>query len=174
VHFKKIHYSVMRIAVLFHRFGPYHWARLQAAGERAEVYGIELSGETHEYAWAQVDGPASFERRTVHPDGDIRDLPPAQMRAHVHRVLEEVVPDVVALHGWAAPDAIAALAWCMATDTPAVVMSESTAYDFERPGWKEAVKRRTIRHFQAGLVGGALHKAYLEQLGMPSYRIFAG
>ena len=52
----------MRIAVLFHRFGPYHWARLQAAGERAEVYGIELSGETREYAWAQVDGPASFER----------------------------------------------------------------------------------------------------------------
>ena len=35
-----------RIAVIFHRFGPYHYARLNAAGKDQEIVGIELSAQT--------------------------------------------------------------------------------------------------------------------------------
>jgi hypothetical protein len=35
-----------RICVLFDRLGPYHWARLNAAGALFPTVGVELSGET--------------------------------------------------------------------------------------------------------------------------------
>src|SRR5438046_3176434 len=43
--------ACMTAAVLFHRFGPYHLARLAAAGRRGVVTGIEVSAVTREYAW---------------------------------------------------------------------------------------------------------------------------
>lgn len=51
-------------------------------------------------------------------------------------------------------------------------MSESTAHDEERRGWKEAIKSRVIRLCSSGLVGGKPHVDYLSALGMPRERIF--
>ena len=53
-------------------------------------------------------------------------------------------------------------------------MSESQAID--RPGvwWKELIKTRRVRQFDAALVGGPSHRDYLVQLGMPADRIALG
>jgi glycosyltransferase involved in cell wall biosynthesis len=53
-------------------------------------------------------------------------------------------------------------------------MSASTARDFSRSWWKEAIKRRVVQMHQAGLAGGQLHAAYLAQLGMAEEQISQG
>jgi glycosyltransferase involved in cell wall biosynthesis len=53
-------------------------------------------------------------------------------------------------------------------------MSESTQWDDVRNPIKEFIKRRIIGLFSASLVGGTPHRAYVQELGMPSDRIFLG
>ena len=53
-------------------------------------------------------------------------------------------------------------------------MSESQAIDRPRVWWKELIKRRRIRLFDAALVGGPTHRDYLVQLGMPAGQIALG
>ena len=44
----------------------------------------------------------------------------------------------------------------------------------ERSWWKEYLKSRLVKLCAAGLVGGAAHKDYMVQLGMPAERVFLG
>ncbi len=53
-------------------------------------------------------------------------------------------------------------------------MSESQAIDRPRAWWKELIKNRRVRLFDAALVGGPSHRDYLVELGMPEDRIALG
>ena len=53
-------------------------------------------------------------------------------------------------------------------------MSESQEIDRPHVWWKELIKRRRLRWFDAALVGGPTHRDYLVQLGMPPARIALG
>ena len=53
-------------------------------------------------------------------------------------------------------------------------MSESTAWDESRSGWRERIKGRIVRLYAAALVGGKAHREYAERLGMPGERIAIG
>jgi glycosyltransferase involved in cell wall biosynthesis len=64
--------------------------------------------------------------------------------------------------------------WCVRRGVAMIGMSESTAWDEPRAGWKEGVKRRLIRHFSSALVGGERHRDYLVQLGVAPDRICLG
>lgn len=164
----------MRVAIFFDRLGPYHCARLHAAGQRLVVTGIEVAGETASYDWDRVEGSYAFERTTLFPDRDSRTVSGAETKQAVQDALEACRPEVVFVHGWFERSALAAAAWCRKTGTPSVIMSETTAHDFDRSWWKETVKRRVVNTFQAGLVGGSAHAAYLEALGIPRARVFTG
>ncbi|HUZ06274.1 MAG TPA: glycosyltransferase, partial [Candidatus Paceibacterota bacterium] len=85
-----------------------------------------------------------------------------------------IQPQAVVVNGWSSADAFSALWWCMETNTPTVVMSESTAWDEERVGWKEWIKGRLVKLNSAGLAGGTPHADYLAKLGLPRDRIFKG
>jgi 1,2-diacylglycerol 3-alpha-glucosyltransferase len=162
----------MRLAVLFHRLGPYHWARLNAAGKKGPLLALELSSETAEYAWRKVSGAGQFVRHTLFEDSRI--VGHKEVRRLVWRSLGDFSPEIVAVNGWSSPEALAALAWSVYTGTPAVVMSESTANDFPRWAWKEAIKSRVVRLCSAALVGGTAHLAYLCRLGMCPDFVFTG
>jgi glycosyltransferase involved in cell wall biosynthesis len=163
-----------RVAVLFERFGPYHHARLNAAGLLMSVWGVEACALEDTYAWDKVEGAAAFERVTLtdRVSGD-REWK-KQLHNQMWRTLEEIKPQVVVVPGWASPDALSALLWCAETDTPAVVMSESTAWDELRSGLKEWIKSRLVKLNSAGLVGGTPHGEYLNRLGLAPERIFFG
>ncbi len=162
------------IAVLFHRLGPYHHARLRALGRRCETAGIELSAVDDTYAWDRVDGAEGFRRVTLFRERDVCRQAADEVVRRVHGALDAVTPEVVAVPGWSDCGALAALAWCQRRGVPAVVMSESTHHDERRAWWREAVKRRVVGLCRAGLVGGSLHGSYLARLGMASERIFRG
>ena len=163
-----------RVAVLFQRFGPYHHARLNAAGQLLTIGGIEACGIESTYAWDKVEGAAAFTRVTLtERETDTREWR-QELRQKMWRALDELKPHVVAVPGWSFIDALSALEWCDANRTPAVVMSESTAWDERRTFWKEWIKTRLVKMNSAGLAGGTPHEKYLVQLGLAPERIFLG
>ncbi len=163
-----------RVAVLFHRLGPYHFARLRAAGRLLPIVAIESSGVDETYAWDVVAGADHFERVTLFARADAQKLPASEVASRVGSALGKVQPAVVAVPGWADTAALGALRWCVQNHIPAVVMSDSTAWDERRASWKEWVKSHIVKMCAAGLVAGTPHKDYLVQLGMPAERIFLG
>ena len=163
-----------RVAVLFQRFGPYHHARLNAAGRLLSVWGIEACAMEDTYAWAKMEGAAAFTRVTLtdRDSGDRRWK--RELQRKLWRALDEIKPQVVAINGWSSTDALSALWWCVKNNTPAVVMSESTVWDEARSFWKEWIKSRLVKLCAAGLVGGTPHADYLAQLGLSRDQIFLG
>ncbi|MBT3294584.1 MAG: glycosyltransferase family 1 protein [Verrucomicrobia bacterium] len=169
----------MHIAVLFARFGAYHVARLEAAGKRAaaeggRVTGIEVSRTGTLYAWDPVEGGVDFTRATLFEGRDYQSITSAEMRRAVHTTLSDLAPDVVALPGWIAGEALAGLHWAAQHGLPSVLLSESARIDATRRPVAEAIKRRLVSRFGAGLVGGPTHVSYLAELGMPAERVALG
>jgi glycosyltransferase involved in cell wall biosynthesis len=163
-----------RVAVIFERFGPYHHARLNAAGQRLPVWGIETCAEEDTYAWDKIQGAISFTRVTLTERQNTTREWKLELHKKMWKTLHDLKPHVVAVPGWSSLDAISALAWCVKTHTPAVVMSESTAWDEHRSAWKEWIKSRLVKLCAAGLAGGTPHAAYLAQLGLPREKTFPG
>ena len=161
-------------AVIFHRLGPYHHARLRVAGRLLPIVAIESSGVDETYAWDKVAEADHFECVTLYDRADARNLPAAEVASCVGSALDRVQPTVVVVPGWADSAALGALHWCVQNHVPAIVMSESTAWDKTRSVWREAVKRRIVGLCSAALVGGTPHKDYMVQLGMPAERVFVG
>ena len=164
----------MRVAVIFHQFGPYHCARLEAATRHGDITGIEVAAETQDYAWSPVEGTAGYSRITLFPRGDRQTMSAKQVSERVEDALQSCSPDAVAIPGWSDKGALAALRWCMETGTPPILMSESTALDEPRVGWREWIKGRIVRLCSTALVGGQRHVDYLVELGMPRDQIFTG
>jgi glycosyltransferase involved in cell wall biosynthesis len=162
------------VAVLFHRLGPYHHARLRAAGRVLATNAIELSGADECYAWDKIHGSEGFERATLFEGADSHTRPEGEVRRAVESALNACRPAGVAINGWSDPAALGALQWCLQAGTPAIVMSESTEWDGRRRPWLEWVKSRIVRLCSAGLAGGKPHADYLAKLGMPPGRIFTG
>lgn len=164
------------VAVIFHRLGPYHWARLDTAGRDRDLLVIEEAADSAEYAWDRLEGQASFRRLTLFQPGEGVERERREMAARVWAALERERPAAVAVPGWTDRAALAAIRWCTRPDrrVPVVMMSESTVLDFPRVAWKEWLKRRVVGLCGAGLVGGTRQTEYLVQLGMPADRIFTG
>jgi 1,2-diacylglycerol 3-alpha-glucosyltransferase len=163
------------IAILFDRLGPYHWARLQAAARLFHVVAIETCAVTSEYQWERIDQPRAFDRVTLFDDvSEGRNLKRERLRQKLTKALREADPAVAMIAGWATPASLIALEWCLRNQRPAVVMSESNAFDRKRYALAELIKRIVVSSFSAGLAGGQLQREYLVTLGLPRNRVFTG
>jgi glycosyltransferase involved in cell wall biosynthesis len=157
-----------------YRLAPFSWTRLQAAAQLGPILGLEMSAETSEYAWDKVSEPGKFARVTLFPEGESRTAPRPEMRRCLRAALDRHHPCSVAIVGWSFDWSLTALDWCLENQVPAILLSDSTAISNPRLWWKEAVKRRLVKLFSAGLVAGTPQREYLEELGMPRSRIFHG
>ena len=162
-----------RVAILFDNFGPYHLARLRAASGVCDLLAVEFGASSSEYDW-EASESEGFKRVVVNQSGSSRALTPREFQKQLHKVLNNFHPEVVIVPGWGFRGSLLALQWCVTHGIPAIVMSESTAWDDSRAVFKEWVKRRIISLFSAALVGGTPHRAYMQVLGMPADRIFVG
>ena len=163
-----------KLAIVFHRFGPYHRARIESLKDDFEVLGIELSRTTAEYDWERISLGHPCRHVIVCEQCDSRDLSGRELYGEVDRVLSEASPDVVAINGWADNGALATLRWCLRHRVPTILMSESNRTDFRRRTVQEFVKSRIVRCFDSALVGGTLARDYVCDLGMPADRVFVG
>lgn len=164
----------MKLAIVFHRFGPYHWARLKAVSSGFDLLAIEQSAETTEYLWNKVEGEGGFQRTTLFPDGESEKQQRVEIGSRMSAALDAFAPKAVAIPGWSTPGALSGLRWCLRTRVPAIVLSESTARDAPRSAGKEWLKRRVLNLCSAALVGGTRHREYVEVLGMPGEKVFLG
>ncbi len=163
------------IAIFFDRLGPYHWARLQAAARLFRVVAIETCAITREYQWERIDEPRAFDRVTLFDDvSEGRNLKRQRLRQKLTKALREADPAVALIAGWGTPASLIALEWCLQNQRPAVVMSESNAFDEKRYALAELIKRIVVSSFSAGLAGGQLQREYLVTLGLPRNRVFTG
>jgi glycosyltransferase involved in cell wall biosynthesis len=154
--------------------GHYHHARIHAAA----------AGPVRAYVLEAHDRPGFAEFRYVPSAGANYTVERAQ--GSIAESLDRLRPSVIFLNGWAERYAMAGLKWCLRSGTPAVVMSESTAFDsindreadpgrpIRRRWWREAIKRKIVPLYSAALVGGTPHREYIVGLGMPPDRVFDG
>jgi glycosyltransferase involved in cell wall biosynthesis len=169
-----------RLVIHFPRFGPYHHARLKSAAEEAgkigwEVIGLETAGSDATYAWNPSAGSQAGPRIVAaFADRRYDDVERMEMRRSLLRLLGELEPDCVAITGWSLVDSRACHDWCDKNGAQAIVMSETREADGQRVWWKEFLKSRIVRRFDAALVGGKSHRDYLVKLGMPAERIAFG
>nr|WP_237438238.1 glycosyltransferase family 4 protein [Alteraurantiacibacter buctensis] len=164
----------MKIAVYFRMFSPYILARLNAAAGVAQVVGIEGSRRSSTYAWEPRLGEEAFERVTLFEDRAVEQVPNREVMAAVAAALDRAQPDVVVPGGWSHVEALAMIRWARANRRRVVMMSESTAHDYARSPFREAIKRRLVQLADAALVGGAPQRRYISQLGLPESRVFLG
>jgi glycosyltransferase involved in cell wall biosynthesis len=164
---------VPRVAILFDNFGPYHLARLKAASNACDVLAVEFGSSSAEYEWKASES-GGLKRVALNDRGSSHDLPIEEFKGRLFHVLDEYKPEVVVVPGWGYRGALMALGWGLIHRIPVICMSESTQWDEARNPLKEWIKRRIIGLFSSALVGGTPHRDYMEELGMPSDRIFLG
>lgn len=163
------------IAVLFHRLGPYHMARLRKAAEKLPLVAVQACRMDRTYEWRPVDPDARFSVETLFDVGEPNDRAPRVVCDVVSRLLDRLSPRAVVIPGWSETFALAALQWSLRRGIPAVVMSDSLPWDSgKRPVWREAIKRRLVRGYSSALVAGTPHWEYMRQLGMPGNRVILG
>ena len=164
----------MRVTVIFDNLGPYHLARLRSSAGVCDLTAIQVSDVSVDYAWKTVGHSEDFPVITLFPTKPSGDISARAMQQRVSLVMNDIRPEIVFIPGWSSRVAFAVLDWCLKQRVPAVVMSESTAWDERRSWWKEWIKARLITLISGALVGGTPHRDYMVQLGMPPGRIELG
>lgn len=132
---------------------------------------LETAALDSTYAWdEQIDVP--FERVQALPDRSLASATPREVFSAVTQALDRLDPDAVAVNSYSGWDAQAALLWCRRRRRVAVMMSNSKADDYSRSWWREALKRRIVAQFDAGLVAGSRSRSYYVGLGMDDAALF--
>ena len=169
----------MTLAVCFTNFGPYHLARLRALaarlaadGSRLIAYEVAASHQTYPWARSRLEEP--FDWITLFPDRALETIEPAACRSAMVEALDRDLPGALGLVGYSRPESMAAARWARRRGRPIFLMSESQAVDRPRQWWKELIKARRVRLFDAAFVGGPSHRDYLVELGMPPDMIALG
>ena len=169
----------MILAVCFTNFGPYHLARLRALATRLRQRGdcliaYEVASSERTYPWLRRHETEPFDWITLFPDRVLESLSASECARAMTQALDRDLPDVLGIVGYARPESMAAAYWARRHGQTAILLSESQAIDRRRVWWKELVKARRVRSFDAALVGGVRHRDYLHTLGMPADRIALG
>jgi 1,2-diacylglycerol 3-alpha-glucosyltransferase len=172
------HTSRCRAAVIWIDWYAYHVARfagLEAAPSLSgKVVGIELVGGVgvHHGLKFREDLPEQFAIETLMPKASWHEASKFQLARTLWQRLSALDPDVVLVPGYYTLPAIAAALWAKLHGRISVLMTESTAYDHERVGWKEFLKSVILRTlFDWAVAGGKAHVTYLQQLRFPADRI---
>lgn len=160
--------------IIFHRFGPYHYARLEAASRVVGLSAIQGCRRDTTYPWEEVKSQGCLPVATLFEDADSSAQRSVVVRRRMRDQLKRSAPSVVVVPGWSGGLAFSALEWGLANARPVVLMSESTQADQPRVRWKEWVKHRLVSLCSSALVGGAPHAAYIARLGMDRERVFQG
>ena len=156
----------------------YHITRFRALlhheSLRGEVTGIELIGGcgVHSGLKFRDEDRGRLPIYSLFPEADWASAGQLPLARAVWRKLQEIRPSAVLVPGYYTMPALAAALWAKMHGKRSVLMSETTAEDYQRSWWRENIKRVLIALlFDYGIAGGAPHVRYLRELGLPADRI---
>src|SRR5947209_420707 len=139
------------LVVIWIDWYPYHVARfrgLQSSPAMAgKVIGIEMVGGIGLHAGLRFREPipADLPIVTLMPDSDWQSAGKWALGLKLWRTLGMIQPDTVLVPGYYTVPALAAAVWAKLHRRRSVLMTESTAGDHVRAGWKEQLKSWLIR-----------------------------
>lgn len=165
---------MIRVAVIWESFGPYHVARAKALAEQPglEAIFVELASKHSQHHWETQRDPISDYLITL-VDGPYKKLSRRELSSRLVEKLTALDPDAVVVSGYYTGPLRAAARWARAKGRASILMFVGTPWDSRRRWWKEPVKRWFIRrHFDSTLVGGKSHRQYLASLGVPAEHIW--
>lgn len=166
----------MRLLFITLQISPYHHARFLRSikyFDDIHVISTQNTGDFREFVSENITGyPVYrlFDGREAYRDA----ASSGALASKVRGLLSTIKPDAIAVSGWAMPESLAALAYGREHRLPVIIMSETQGDDSARSTIREAIKSRVVSQFDASLVGGPPHAAYIEILGMPRDRIHLG
>lgn len=101
-----------RVAIIFDNFGPYHWARLEAAGSVCDLMAIEVRDNCMEHGWVRQPRQVQFQTHTLVKGASDKKLQLRNLSARLGKVLTEFKPQAVFVPGWSCATAFIAHNWC--------------------------------------------------------------
>ncbi|MBM3942628.1 MAG: glycosyltransferase [SAR202 cluster bacterium] len=170
----------MIAAIAYATFGPFHSARLEAAGVLGKarghtLVGIQIASGQTDYQWPAASSYGKdYQLRTLFPGQEYWKLESGEIKKALCQALNEINPQVVVLPGWGFKESVAGLGWCLRNGVARVVISDSQAIDNPRRPGRQWVKSFLVKRFQAALAGGQPHIRYLARLGLPARRCYVG
>ena len=163
-----------RVAVIWIDWYAYHVARFRGLNEAptlaGKVTGLELVGGVGVHAGLKFreELPPELSIETLEPKSNWAQANKFRLARELWTRLSKLEPEVVLVPGYYTLPAVAAALWAKLHRSVSVLMTESTAYDHLRVGWKEWAKGLLLRSlFDWAVAGGKEHLNYLEQLGFP-------
>ena len=138
---------ICSVAVIWIDWYAYHLARFKglqsAIGSDGEVHGIELVGGVgvHKGFSFRVGLPNGIPVETLRPRDSWLDTGKVSLSISLFKRLGALDPQVVLIPGYYTLPAIAAALWCKWKHRTSVLMTETTAVDHVRKGWRERLSR---------------------------------
>ena len=170
--------SPCKAVVIWIDWYAYHIARFRGMhvhpSLHGRVHGIELVGGigVHQGLKFREDLPADLPIDTLMPHSSWQDAGQFALTRKLWATLTRLDPEAVLVPGYYTLPALAAALWAKLHNRRSILMTESTAADHVRSGWKEFLKGALIRSlFDGAVCGGAAHLRYLKQLGFPEDRV---
>jgi 1,2-diacylglycerol 3-alpha-glucosyltransferase len=168
----------LRLAIIWIDWYAYHIARLQGLLSvpqfAGNVIGIELVGGVGVYAGLRFREQAR-EQLPIHtllPDCNWQQAGQLRLARLLWKHLNQLRPAAVLIPGYSTLPALAAAVWTRWHKGISILMTESTAADHVRAGWKELIKAKVLRLlFDVAVAGGIPQRRYLEQLGFPKTKV---
>lgn len=165
---------MIRVAVLFTNYGPYHlaWAEALSKVRDIEVDFIEFAPKQRLHPWRTLRENLDLPITTL-VDTPLEQTPLKKLIRELYKNLEARSPQALVIPGYREPFMRAAARWARKHGAASILMFASTELDHQRVWWKEQVKCQLVRrYYDAGFVNGQASRQYLSKLGMSQSRIW--
>jgi 1,2-diacylglycerol 3-alpha-glucosyltransferase len=166
--------EVIKAAIVFISYGPYHLARAKALTEALGIRPsfIELAPSIGTHPWGRSEVTLPFDMHTL-AQAPYESCSYPSLARSLRDALDRIDPAVVVTASFRPFIMLSGARWARARRKHTVLFYETTRWDRHRSWFVETLKRWTIRrYYDAAFVGGEAHRNYLVQLGMPEGRIW--
>ncbi len=168
--------ALPKAAFFWESYGPYHFARLNAAQLRfgpENAIGIEIASRSNTYGWLRRSA-GTVKLLTLSAGKAAEEVSALTTYRRLSQVIREHDVKVIFTPSYWPLSSFVALIAAKRSGIRVVMMNESHLLSGRNNPLVLAVKRHLLRYFDAALIGGTVHRQFFRQLGMPSERIFDG
>ena len=165
---------MMRSAIIFAQFGPYHHARVAAlqVAMSTPVIPVQIASGTSTYGWKETGRQCTGLQTLFH--GVKEDLSPVRVFIAAIKLFRQEKIRLVLLPSYAPAPEFALFVAAKLLGLSTLMMNDSHAGTEKAQGWKKRLKRWIVGGFDAALVAGEPQRRHFVSLGIPEDRIFTG